>query len=169
MACRGVHFALTADQRAKLLSLSNDQDRIDYICEDLEEAWDKVHLQETDKAWDAIHRCLTDHPPDTSDLDPQSGQYPLKLCILGGRQILDDESGYILRLIEAKEVVDLAKALQTVDQDWMSKKYRTHCKGAWPEFGEEDLAYTWEWFSELKDFFRRTADSGRCVVFSVDQ
>ena len=169
MACRGVHFALTSDQRSKLLGLGNDEDRIDYVVEDIETAWDEAHLQQTDKAWDAIHRCLTDHPPGVPELDPTCGKYPLKLCILGGRQILDDETNYIIRLIEPEEVRDLARALEPIDRDWMSKKYLTHCEGAWPAYGEEDMDYTWEWFSALKDFFRRAADSGRCVIFSVDQ
>ena len=51
MACRGVHFALTNDQRAQLLSIVESQgDVIGYIQEDVEEQWDTDWLCETDKA-----------------------------------------------------------------------------------------------------------------------
>ncbi|WP_339613695.1 DUF1877 family protein [uncultured Rubinisphaera sp.] len=56
MACRGVHFALTEEQRSQLLAIVESQgDVIGFIQEDIEELWDTEWLCETDKAWDAIH------------------------------------------------------------------------------------------------------------------
>ena len=58
MACRGVHFALTVEEREQLLALVETQgDVIGFIQEDIEEQWDTEWLCETDKAWDAIHRA----------------------------------------------------------------------------------------------------------------
>ena len=51
----------------------------------------------------------------------------------------------------------------------MTQRYFKHCDGAWPEFGEDDFEFTWEWFVPLLDFFARTASTGRSVIFSVDQ
>ena len=98
MACRGVFFALTPSQRDRLLELSSDRDRIDYIQEDIEEAWDEAHVFETDKAWDAIHRCLTD-----GTLTIGSASSPLGKLILGGTQLYSDTNEYIVNLIEHGE------------------------------------------------------------------
>ncbi len=62
MVARGVHFAITDEQRRTLESSQNDEARIRYVSEMIEEEWDEAYLQETDKAWDAIHRCLSDFP-----------------------------------------------------------------------------------------------------------
>ncbi len=169
MGSRGVHFALTDEERGQLLSLSDDDARIDYVKDEIESKWDEKHLQQTDKAWDAIHRCLTDHAPGIEEVDKEAGTYPLKLCVLGGHKILDDETYYVIRLIEPDEVKDLAAALEGIDDQSMTDKYWTHCEGAWPEYGEEDLAYTLDYFDALKFFFKQMASTGRSVIFSVAQ
>ncbi len=188
MGARGVHFAITKDQSDHLLGLADDDTRIAYIQEDIEEnlppddgeSSDPSHA-DTDSAWDAIHRCLGDFPPHTPyfyevpseagawERPEDHGIYPLKLCVLGGRRVLDDESRYIIRLIEPNDVADLAEALKPITKDWMRDKYFRHCKGAWPMYGEEDFEYTWEWFENLRAFFIRVAPTGRSVIFTVDQ
>lgn len=177
----GVHFAITEEQKAKLLSFDNDDDRIRYVKEDIEQSWDEPHLVETDKAWDAIHRCLSDFPPDTPwfyPVDPEHGayalpedhgSYPLKLGVLGGRKVNDEEFDYFIRLVEPQEVADLAAALAPIDEAWMREKYFRHCKGAWPEYGEEDFEYTWAYFGALREFYQRMAGNGRAVIFTADQ
>lgn len=181
MGCLGVHIALTDEQRANFLKLDNDNDRIAYLTEEVEEAWDEPHFLETDKAWDAIHRCLSDFPPDTPEFYPQEGvtrafalpenhgTYPLKVCVLGGKKLMEDESNYFMRLIEPNEVIDAARALENIDKAWLSEKYWTHCRGAWPEYGEEDLEYTWAYFEDMRDYFRRMAGNGRAVLFTASQ
>lgn len=181
MAARGVHFAITGEQRAALTALAGEDDRIDYVQEHIEELWDRAFLQETDKAWDAIHRCLGDFPPDTPwfyPVDPargayalpeDHGRYPLKLCVLGGKRLIEDESRYFIRLIEPYEVLDIVPALRPIDKAWLTDKYFRHCKGAWPEYGEEDVEYTWEYFELLRDFFARMAGNGRSIIFTADQ
>ena len=240
MGCRGVHFAVTDQQRDHLLGLGNDDDRVDYIQGVIEkEAMgggfefetvlnppspggqsifvvgadpDKDELgpesakamgsglvyvkhdegkpldspddtfAETDVAWDAIHRCLGEFPPDTPHfyevsaeagawaLPEDYGSYPLKLCVLGGRRVSDDDSRYIIRLIEPGEVSDLAEALTAITKDWMRDRYFKHCKGAWPSiYGEEDFEFTWEWFERLREFFVRHAPKGQSVIFTVNQ
>jgi hypothetical protein len=168
MSARGVHFAITAAERDRLLALAEDKAKIEFVQSDIEGPWNTEFLAETDKAWDAIHRCLTEHPA-RKGLDPSRGEYPWKLCILGGRRVLDSEYRYIIRLIEANEVKDIAKALAMLDRDAMNARYNKHCEGAWPEFGEEDREYTWSYFARLRDFFTRVAPTGRCVIFTVDQ
>ena len=178
---RGVHFAITEEQRKKLESQDSDEARINYVQEGIEEEWDEEHLVQTDKAWDAIHRCLSDFPPDTPwfyPMDPEDGayalpedhgEYPLKLCVLGGNRIMDDESQYFIRLIPPEAVPDIAAALAPIDEKAMREKYFAHCKGAWPDYGEEDAEYTWAYFTELRDFFARMAGNGRAIIFTASQ
>ncbi len=43
MACRGVHFALTEEQRSQLLAVVESQgDVVGFIQEDIEEQWDAL-------------------------------------------------------------------------------------------------------------------------------
>lgn len=180
MAARGVHFAITSEERDSLVACEGDEARIDFVKSVIEPRWDKSYLCETDKAWDAIHRSLGDFPPDTPEFYKSSfkdtpyalpeahGSYPLKFCVLGGKRLIENEEWYFIRLIEPSEVVDIAVALNPIDRDWLHQKYFHHCKGAWPEYGEDDFAYTWEWFAYLREFFKRMAGNGRPVIFTAD-
>ena len=184
MSCLGLHLALTAAQRQSLEALSHPQERIDYI-EELTEPWDEEFLQPTEKAWDAIHRCLGELTPATEwvckvrpELGPYAlpenhGSYPLRWCILGGRRLVPDElpdtRNYFIRPIEPSEGIDIAKALPAIDKAWMREKFFYHCKGAWPEYGEDHFEYTWEWFQPLRAYFIRMAGNGRSIVFTADQ
>jgi hypothetical protein len=133
MVARGVHYALTNDQYEGLRAQPDDFSRIEYLTIEIGEPAVEAFLQDTDKAWDAIHRCLGDFPPDTPwfyPVDPEYGayalpedfgSYPLKLCILGGRKLMDDESLYFMRLIESHEVADVAEALKSVTEHWFAQ------------------------------------------------
>lgn len=181
MGCLGVHFALTPEQEHGLLSQPDDRARKQYVQEEIERGWDPQYAQESDKAWDAIHRCLSDWPPNTPyfypvdpqygsyDLPENHGSYPLKQCVLGGRKLMDREDYYFIRLIDAPTVRDIAEGLKAIDKSWLRAKYFEHCKGAWPEYGEEDFEYTWGWFQGVREFFVRVATSGRSVIFTADQ
>ena len=73
MASLGVLFALTEKQTKHLMKAHGDEEVLELI-EEIEEAWDKESLQETDMAWDAIHRCLSD-----GSLNPEAGTYPFNM------------------------------------------------------------------------------------------
>jgi len=60
MACRGVFFALTKEEEAKLLAAADSDAVVEIITEEIEERWDREWLVEMDKSWDAVHRCLGD-------------------------------------------------------------------------------------------------------------
>jgi hypothetical protein len=146
--------------------LNSDRDRIDYIQEDIEEAWDEAHILETDKAWDAIHRCLTD-----GKLTIGSATTPLGKLILGGTQLYSDTDEYIVNLIEHGELSEISAALKTVTKDWMNARYLQLKSTDYPAEGisEDDFQYTWEWFSGIPDFIARADNEGRAVIFTVDQ
>jgi len=95
MACRGVHFALDANTADKLKSFATDEERLEYVMNDLEtEFFDNQQewLSETDKAWDAIHRALTG-----GRLGPDNGSYPLNHVILCGQSLYGGDD-YIMSL-----------------------------------------------------------------------
>lgn len=163
MACRGVHFAITASEADRLLK-AEEESRIDIVQSEIEERGEEDWLYQTDKAWDAIHRCLCD-----GTLDPDGGSYPLKLAVLNGAQLYSEDD-YILSLVTPTEVRDVADALAAIDQQWL----RTQYDGIDPEdYGvektETDWEYTWDYFEGLVPFFQRAAKAERYVLFSVDQ
>jgi hypothetical protein len=123
MACRGVHFALTEEQRRQLLEAADDDARR-AVLEDVEEAWDRDNLVETDKDWDALHRALAREAPDSQEMPPGSSDDPLSLVILGGKPILEDERSYIIRLIEPSQIGPIVAALRTIDKSQLERCMR---------------------------------------------
>jgi len=161
-----------------LESLEAPRERDEYAMEEIGEKIEDEWFVETDKAWDAMHRCLGEFPPDTPYMWPEKeagswalpenhGSYPLKIAVLGGKALDENRSDFFLRLIESEQLPDLVEAIDKIDEDDMRERYFKHCKGAWPEYGEEDFGYTWAYFEEVRDFFREMKDKGRAILFSV--
>jgi hypothetical protein len=163
MSCLGVLFAISPGTAERLVVASSD-DEVMEIVEELEEEWEDNFVMETDKAWDAIHRALSD-----GTLDDDGGEYPLNRAILGGKH-LDAGESYIVVLVPKKEVPDVAKALASIDERDFKRRYETVVpKDYAPEYGEEDLAYSWSNFEDVASFYERAAKAGRAVIFTVDQ
>jgi hypothetical protein len=134
------------------------------ILEDIEEAWDEERLAESDKAWDAIHRCLTD-----GSLLYESGEYPLNHVVCGGRQLHDGDD-YTVSLVAPDQVRDVAAALAPVTKEWLRERYFSLLS---PDdyagsIDDEDFDYTWDWFTRIRDLYRKAVREGRAVVFTVD-
>lgn len=165
MSSRGAHFALTPDQERRLLTAIGDDDALlEVIQEEIESKWDTEWLCETDKAWDAIHRCLTD-----GRLLLDNGQPPLSLCILGGRQLYGRDD-YFVSYVPHPQAAAVADAMEAFSRDRFD--------AAWSRLGstdysgsrdDDDREYTWAYLEELKLFWRKAANAGRSVIFTVDQ
>ena len=166
MACRGVFFALSSAQKEHLLALDSDEKRLDYIQEEIEEAWDEAHLMQTDKAWDAIHRCLTD-----GTLTVARSSNPLGKLIVGGIQLYSDPQRYIVNLTESSELPEISTALKGVTKELFKARYDQLRSTDYPQelISEQDWEYTWDWFSDLPDFVDRAVHEGRSIIFTVDQ
>ena len=166
MACRGVFFAITTEQQEQLIGLPSDRDRIDYLQEVIEDAWDEEHLLEVDKAWDAIHRCLTD-----GSLKFEPSPDPLPKLFLGGKQLISDSDIYIINFIDHSELAGISAALKNATQEWMHSRYEKLKGTDYPQemISEQDWRYTWEWFSAIPDFISRAEKDNRRVIFTVDQ
>jgi hypothetical protein len=158
----GVHFAIDAGTAERLLAAADDAE-LDALVEEIEEEMVGVDTCETDKAWDAIHRCLTD-----GTLKYDNGQYPLNAVILGGRLLYEGDN-YIISLLTPDQVSDVAKALAEVDRDRLWAGYQSISQDEYIDYGTEDFEYTVANFADLPPFFRRAADAGRHVIFTVDQ
>ncbi|WP_425268873.1 YfbM family protein [Kitasatospora cheerisanensis] len=134
------------------------------VVEEVEEAWDEPRVCELDKAWDALHRCLTD-----GRLQFGNGEFPLSHAILGGRPLLEGED-YVVCHLEPVEVRAVAEALAGVDEAWLRRRYAELEFEDYEGFrGEDDLAYTVCFLPDLREFYRRAAEQGQAVVFTVDQ
>jgi hypothetical protein len=162
MGCRGVLFAIDADTAEGLIGAESDDELMELV-EELEEAWVEEHLAETDKSWDAMHRALTD-----GTLGTRGGAL-LGRAILGG-QHLHEGDGYIVSLVPADEVPEVAQALAGVDEAAFRERYfRLVPRDYAPEYGEEDAGYTWGYLKDVAALYARAAANGRSVVFTVDQ
>lgn len=162
MSC--VHFALTGDERAKLIELVETRgDVIAFIQEEIEGRWDVDWLCETDKAWDAIHRCLTDGTLSDDD------STPFHWCILNGAQMYIGDD-YIVSFVDAPDVNSVADAIEPITEEDFRKRYNAiDPEGYGVPLSDEDFEYTWAYFTELQAFFRKAANANRSVLFTVDQ
>jgi len=167
MGCLGVHFALDAKTVRKLKSYSSEVERLEYLLEELEEEYFANHedwLAETDKAWDAIHRTLTD-----GEIGWDNGIYPLNHVILGG-ELLYTGDDHIMSLKTPAQVRDITAVLKAVTEEQFRKAYfRIDPSSYGFPVSEEDFAYTWFWLQSLREFYYRTAEAGRYVLFTADQ
>ena len=170
MACRGVFFALTTEEEQKLLSAPDSDTVVEIITEEIEERWDQEWLVEMDKSWDAIHRCLGDGSLRASQPSITSK------AVLGGKQLSAD-TDWIISYLTADEVKQVAVAVTAIDEPEFRRRYfalkkkflwfdRTEYEGP---IGEEDFAYSWSNFEEMRLFFSKAAAAHRAIVFSVDQ
>ena len=167
MACRGVHFALTEVEAIALKERPDDESRLEYLQEHIEETYFDQHaelLAESDKAWDAMHRLLAD-----GELSFDGGAYPLNHVVLAGESLYDGDD-YIISLKSPQQVKEIDKALETISEAEFRERYFSLDGGSYEgDVGEEDFGYTWDWFQNVRALFKRAAAEGRCVLFSVDQ
>ena len=124
-----------------------------------------LHIQ-MDKTWEPIHRCLTGDLGGAGELDFDAGDYPLKLCVLGGDQLL--EEGYrtasVKRVIEVR---DIATALAGISPEWFRERFFTLPKTQFHEITEEIFEWVWEDFQKLPPFFSKAAATGYAVICTI--
>jgi len=167
MSCLGVLFSLDASEVEKLKSFDSDEDRLDYLQEELEDVYFKQYpnrIAELDKSWDALHRCLTD-----GKLEYSNGIYPLNHVILGG-EILYYSGDYIMTLKTPQQVREIATAVQNISEAELRRGYYTiDCHDYGFPLTEDDFNYTWAWFEGSIAFWKLAMEEGRYVLFTVDQ
>lgn len=162
MATRGVHFAITSEQVAAFLTADGDEAVMALLAE-IEAAWDEENLAESDKTWELLHRCLTN-----GTLEYGGGEYPLSHCILGPRQLLE-EDGDIICLVQTDEVPDVANALGAISAD----AFRERCAQLLPKAHGSDTGHAeeqdaWSHLQKVRALFEKAAARRRAVVFTVE-
>lgn len=167
MACLGVHFALSSDDVALLLSKQNDEERLSFVQEGIEERYfdgPRRYIAQSDKAWDAMQRAHSD-----GLLSYEGGEYPLNHAVLGGQPLYSDED-YIISLKTPEQVKDVALVLAGLTQAQFRELYAAINP---EEYGfdltDEDFRYTWQWFKEVCTLYQTAASEGRHVLFTADQ
>ena len=167
MSCLGVHFALTDAETDHLLSYEDEQERLTYISEEVEErylAGPKTYAAQSDKSWDGMHRALSD-----GLLTYDGGEYPLNHVVLAGR-VLYTADDYIMSLKTPEQVKAIASALEKLTEEEFRHRYNSiNAKDYDGEIGEQDFKYTWGWFQEVRRLYRTAAAEGRHVLFTADQ
>jgi len=79
-------------------------------------------------------------------------------------------SDYIMSLKNPAQVRDVAAALSCLDEAGFRRRYfAINPKRYEVDLSEEDFAYTWDWFQEVRDMYTRAAKAGRWVLFTADQ
>jgi hypothetical protein len=161
---RGVLFAIDDTISGRLQEADGDDDAVMEVIEEIEESWDTANLAETDKAWDAMHRALTD-----GALEWDNGAYPLNHVILGGQGLIAGDD-YIAILKTPAHVRDIAAAVVALDDAAMAERYSKNVPRDYaPEYGDDDRAYTADWFRGVRALYLSAAASGRWVLFTADQ
>lgn len=164
MGSLGVHFALTDDQEHRLLAAVDDNEAVLAVVDEIEDHWDEAWLAESDQAWDAMHRALSN-----GTLFYDEGEYPLNRTVLGGRHLYDGDD-YVVSYVDAKDVKAVAAALAPLTREAFRARYDAIDPDDYDgELGDEDFKATWERFAAVRDLYKRAADAGRSVVFTVDQ
>jgi hypothetical protein len=163
----GVHFALSNEDAAKLRALVTDEERLEFVTDDIEERYfesGKTYIAESDKAWDAMHRALAD-----GELSWDGGTYPLNHTVLGGERLYTGDD-YVMILKTPPQVRDIAAALDKLTEQDFRRRYDAINADTYDgEKDAEDFAYTWEWLQPVRALYRKAAAEGRHVLFTADQ
>ena len=167
MSCLGVLFSLDEKAVSKLKSFESDEDRLNYLQEDIEESMmsnEPERFAEFDKSWDALHRSLTD-----GKLEWRNGSFPLNHAILGG-EVLYHEDDYIMSLKTPDQVEKIADAIMAITEaDLKEGNNKIDSKDYGFDLTDEDFEYTWSWFQDSLEFWRKAASEKRFVLFTADQ
>ena len=171
MACRGWYTALLPDEAATLRAA----DDVDVLLEKLNDLYttadQDARIRSVDKSWDAMHQVLCG-----GWLDDVHGEPALRACVLGATQ-LSDRDDWIISFVEPALANQVAAAIDPIEEARFREQYFGLNQNP-PGFGvhryeedltEQDFEYTWSYFCEVRDFYRRAAERGLAVIFAVDQ
>ncbi|MCF2875558.1 MULTISPECIES: YfbM family protein [unclassified Tenacibaculum] len=167
MAYLGVLFSLSQKEVQKLKSFLSDEDRLDYLQEEIEEVYFEDYPErfaELEKSWDALHRSLTN-----GKLEWDNGSFPLNHTILGG-ELIYRKRNYIMSLKTPEQVKEIYSTLKDIAKTDLRTRYnKIDSKNYGFELTEEDFEYTWDWFEESKEFWKKADLENRYVLFTADQ
>ncbi|MDR0229540.1 MAG: YfbM family protein [Flavobacteriaceae bacterium] len=167
MSCLGVLFALSQEDVNHLLERKDEDERLEYLSEVIEEEYFSNYADYTaefDKSWDALHRVMTD-----GHFDLNNGEFPLSYVVMGGESLYHKDD-YFMILKTPEQVKEVWKALQKVTEQWFRDRYfQIDAEDYGFDVDEEDYLYTWQWFNYSLPVWQKAAEEGRYMLFTVDQ
>jgi Domain of unknown function (DUF1877) len=123
-----------------------------------------------DKAWHGIHFLLTG--------TAWEGSFPLNFIVSGGKEIGDVDVGYgPARALTSEEVRRLDAALEPLTSEEMKRRFDPEQMTRlqiYPEIWDRDpdeddsLGYLIEYYTDLRDFVRRTAERGHGLLIYLN-
>jgi len=159
----GMHFAINKTDVKKLLALEEDEDRIEYVSDVIEERDDDWSV-ETDKSWFAIDLSFTAADQDSRDIKIDG---PLAFVIFGGQWLCTGEE-YVMVLKTPEQVQQVAEQLSTITEAAFRARYRVIAPTVYgEELNDEYEDYTWSYYSQVVEFYKKAAAAKRSVLFTV--
>ena len=159
-------FPLSSAEAEQLVAASSS-DAVGVLLDPWLERMEDLPLHvEMDKAWEPIHRCLTADGAAAHELDVTAGEYPLNLCILGGKQ-LRLEGHRTAAVVAAEDVPAVAAALARVTKHWFRTRFFAIPDDQFHEIDEQSFEWAWGEFESLPAFFAEVAEYGGAVVCTI--
>jgi hypothetical protein len=163
MAGKGVLFALDARDDGTLLSFEDEKARVAWVANVVEERWDVAWLHAMEGLWYPVHFCLHG-----SSAIPIEGAAAEAKAIFGGKTLglpsvyrIDHKDAALVRLISSalgrmRDEAVWARASLVDRKDYQG-----------PRDDNLQVAVVDE-IHALVDFYRRAAEAGRPVIFTVN-
>lgn len=164
MSGLGVHFAISQDDLEHILAL-DEEERLAFLTDEIEERFfehEPEFLAENDRSWEAAHFALCSLTGVERD-----GGYPLTHVILGGEHLYSGD--WLMILKSTTQVRDIADALRELTEEDFRRGYDAIDEGDYRLKSDEDRAYTWDWFQDVRDLYDRAAEAHRAVLFTADR
>jgi len=167
MPRRGTFYAVTPDEAERLLGLVGNDEVLAREALDLYSfERQKSHcIAAVDKAWDVIHRCLTDG----TLRGLGKGTTPLAWSVLGGKSLYGG-SDFIVCYVTPEQVSQVSVALDEIVGNWFAQRYFSlENAGYRGPINNEELAYAWDYFTNMRNLYTRAAANNHAVIFVTDQ
>jgi len=167
MPRRGTFYAVTPAEAERLLGLAGDDQAVAREALDLYsiERQRSHCIAAVDKAWDVIHRCLTDG----TLRGLGKGTTPLAWCVLGGKSLYAGND-FIVCYVTPEQVSQVSQALDEIVGAWFAQKYWSlQNSGYNGTINNEELEYTWDYFTSARNLYTRAAANNYAVIFLTDQ
>jgi len=120
-----------------------------------------------DKAWHIIHFLLNGTAWEVNSVAGQA--------VIGGKEFGPDMGYGPAHLLTAKQVKEIAEALETITPEHLSAKYdpkamekaEIYPSNIWLRDGQEALEYLLNYYQPLRLFYQRAAKNGQAVIIVI--
>lgn len=163
MARLGMLYALDEEEVTKLKAQPLEK-RYDYVLDTFEKAYfDTKRAHEFHKAWEGLHYVFSGGEWIEDSTLPYS-------IIFGGDEVILDDEDYVILLKENQSLKQIAEYLKGLD-------VKALIKSRVPKIPEEEIdmpldedfmAYLYNWYEGLDDFYQKSYEEGYHVIFAVD-